>query len=148
MNLFIRESSFSILSFIPLINRSVSRLFRFVAVCCLIGPVLLSNKVSNCVFFFRSQGPRCDHRQLPGKQRRRLRARRRTDPGSRCCRRRRRVTAAAAAAAEGAWRGKGGGVSVASRARRVAAATRCCCGGGCSSSSSSARHAPRSSMGL
>ncbi len=40
-----------ILSSIPLILvRSVSRLFRLVAACCLIGPVLLNNRVINCVF--------------------------------------------------------------------------------------------------
>ncbi len=36
--------------FIPLIIRSVPRLFRLVAECCLIGPVLINNRVSNCGF--------------------------------------------------------------------------------------------------
>jgi hypothetical protein len=67
--------------------------------------VLLSNRVSHCVFISQppdaaAAGSRC--------WRRRLRVRRRSGTGSRCCRRRRRVSAAAMASA-GAGRGEGGG---------------------------------------
>jgi hypothetical protein len=47
----LNDSVYPLYPFIyPTVIRSVSRLIRLVVACCLIGPVLLSNRVSNCSF--------------------------------------------------------------------------------------------------
>ena len=104
--------SINILTFILLVIRSGSRLIRLVVACCLIRPSFACPSQQQgkplCFYF---PNPRCGHRRL------RARARRRSGTGARCCPRRRRVSAAAAASKR-AGRGEGGGwgrrISVAS----------------------------------
>ena len=93
----------NILTFILLVIRSGSRLIRLVVACCLIRPSFAcpaQQQGKPLCFYFPD--PRCGHRRL------RARARRRSGTGPRCCPRRRRVSAAVGAWA-GAGRGEGGG---------------------------------------
>ena len=92
-----------ILTFILLVIRPGSRLIRLVVACCLIRPSFAcpaQQQGKPLCFYFPD--PRCGHRRL------RARARRRSGTGPRCCPRRRRVSAGAGAWA-GAGRGEGGG---------------------------------------